>query len=143
MRYAIAVLLSLIYATSTLAADCAPSPQTHSGTHYKPIAVAKVDIGSGLKVSGRVLSAGDCKPIANARVEHWQAGNDGEYLDRLYAFLHADASGAYDFNTEWPNIAPPHIHFKVSAPGFKPLTTMWVGGEPAKILQIDLVLEKK
>ena len=43
----------------------------------------------------------DCKPVAYAKVSHWQGGKDGRYTDRLRAYLFTDDQGYYAFETEW------------------------------------------
>ena len=79
--------------------------------------------------------------LANARIEHWQAGEDGVYVDRLRAFPKAGKDGSYRFETEWPNMPLPHVHFRVFAPGYKPLVAVWPGDECRKEAEFDLVLE--
>ena len=142
-----AAVLFVLLSTSTMAhaADCQPTPSRTIGTHYD---ISKAthqpgDIGDGLLMSGRVLSANDCKPIPNVKVLHWQAGESGRYEDRLYAWRHTDKSGAFRFETEWPALNPPHIHFMVEAPGHEPLATQWIADEPVGEAQIDLVLQPK
>jgi protocatechuate 3,4-dioxygenase beta subunit len=54
------------------------------------------------------------------------------------------AKGGYAFTTSLPGVypgRPPHIHFKVSVPGHRPLTTQLYlrGGE--KAIRFDLVVE--
>ena len=101
----------------------------------------KVDISKGLAVHGRILSARGCAPIADARIEHWQTGTKGFYEDRLRAYLYSDEEGNYRFQTEWPGAPVPHIHFRVSATGFKTLVTQWVGRGKVDRITFELVLE--
>lgn len=72
-------------------------------------------------VHGRVLAAPDCTPVTQAKVAHWQAGEDGRYSNRLRAYLFTDANGHFQFETEWPKLVPPHIHFIVIAEAMKRL----------------------
>ena len=89
-----------------------------------------------LTVSGRVLD-GDCKPLAGAVIEIWQADVKGEYSqvsrDRkddprclLRATLKTGADGRYAFRTvqpgEYPG-RPSHIHYRVSMNGYRTLVT--------------------
>ena len=76
---------------------CVPTGEDAEGPFYKPGAPERLSTGSGLAVSGDVISYPDCRPI--------------------------------------------HIHFKVSVPGHKPLTTQLYlrGGE--KAIRFDLVVE--
>jgi hydroxyquinol 1,2-dioxygenase len=98
-------------------------------------------------------------PVAGARVEVWEAVDDGMY-DVQYdggglagrAHLFTDAEGRYRFWGLTPTPYPipddgpvgrlleragrspmraPHLHFKVTAPGFHPLIThIFVAGDP-------------
>ncbi|MGH8751701.1 MAG: hypothetical protein ACREUV_08360, partial [Burkholderiales bacterium] len=102
-------LLLIFTPLAALAADCAPTPQTFLGNNYKPITNQKTDVGAGLLIQGQVVSSRDCQPIANARIEHWQANQAGHYEDRLRAYLLSAQAGGYRFNTEWSGLN--HIHF--------------------------------
>ncbi len=116
-----------------------PAPRT-TGTHYKPVTEQRVDVSSGVTVHGRILAAPDCKPVANAKVAHWQAGEDGRYSDRLRAYMFSDAEGRYRFETEWPALRTPHIHFIINAEGYQVLETQWVGDNRAQDIEFDMVL---
>jgi hydroxyquinol 1,2-dioxygenase len=107
--------------------------------------------GTPTIVSGRVLDM-DGKPIAGAMLDVWQADPDGLYdsqrpeLEELHmrGVFHSDAAGRYLIRTTRPvhyqiptdgpvgrmlaatkrhPWRPAHIHFKVSAKGYSPLTT--------------------
>ncbi len=125
------------------AAECVPTPHRTTGTHYKPVTEYRVDVGTGLLVSGRVLAAPDCVPVPNARVAHWQAGASGEYVDRLRAYLYTDENGRYEFRTEWPNLSVPHIHFIVAADDYQTLETQWIGEKRLKSVSFDIVLRRR
>ena len=99
------------------------------------------DLGRGLLMHGRVLSAKDCIPLAGVKIIHWQAGEQGQYVDRLYAWRLTDDQGGYRFETEWPALRPPHIHFLGEAPGQRPLATQWISRERVRDAQFDLVLQ--
>jgi protocatechuate 3,4-dioxygenase beta subunit len=92
-------------------------------------------------MQGQVLSAADCTPLAGVKLFHWQAGEQGQYLDRLYAWRLTDQDGAFRFETEWPALRPPHIHFLVEAPGHSPLATQWIAGSRVEEARFDLVLD--
>ncbi len=121
-------------------ASCTPTPHRTTGTHYKPVTQQRVDVGSGVTVHGRILAAPDCKPVTNAKVAHWQAGEDGHYTDRLRAYLFADTEGHYAFETEWPALSLPHIHFIITAEGYQILETQWVGDTRVPDIEFDIVL---
>jgi len=137
-------LLALLLSPSFLQAsgECIPTPHRTTGTHYKPVTVQKVDVSQGIVVSGRVLAAPDCTPVPAAKVAHWQAGEQGKYVDRLRAYLFSDKNGHYRFQTEWPNLASPHIHFIVTAAGYETLETQWRGHARVNIIEFDIVLRK-
>jgi hydroxyquinol 1,2-dioxygenase len=110
-----------------------------------------VEGGTPAIVAGRVLDM-DGEPIAGATLDVWQADPDGLYdsqrpeLDDLHmrGIFHSDAEGRYLIRTARPvhyqiptdgpvgmmlaatnrhPWRPAHIHFKVSAEGYMPLTT--------------------
>jgi len=134
------MLISLLLLPPALSAQCEPSPPMGLGTHYKEITTCRTDIGSGLVVTGRVLSAADCTPVAGARINHWQADSKGKYVDRLRACLYSDDEGRFRFETEWPGTPVPHIHIIVTAAGYRKLVTQWVGTEQVDRIMLDFVL---
>lgn len=136
-------LLLLAVSAPCHAIDCTPTPHRTTGTHYEPVTEQKINISTGVIVRGRVMALPNCTPVAHARVAHWQADENGRYSDRLRAYLYTDAQGRFEFETEWPNLRPPHIHFIVSAEGFKMLETQWIGDNRQKEIVFDLVLEKE
>jgi len=142
MRVSLLVLMFAFFPVG-YAADCAPTPGRTVGTHYD---IGKAtyqpgDLGIGLLMKGRVLSATDCRPLAGIKVIHWQAGEQGRYVDRLYAWRRTDEKGAFRFETEWPALRPPHIHFLVEAPGHQPLATQWISRARVGEATFDLVLQ--
>jgi protocatechuate 3,4-dioxygenase beta subunit len=84
--------------------------------------------GTQLIVTGYVLNA-DCKPIAGAWLDVWQANDKGEYDNTGYTLRghqFTDASGRYYLETIIPGLYPgrtEHIHVKVQAPNQPILTT--------------------
>ncbi len=136
-----ALFLILIAGNQVLAETCTPTPQTSAGNNFEPVMRHEIHVGMGLLIEGRILDT-DCRPIPGARIAHWQAGGDGVYEEGLRAYLHSDENGAYRFNTEWPVIDPPHIHFIITAKGFKPLTTQWVGEKRLDTVSFDMVLQR-
>lgn len=136
------LVLLLIPTLGWAAGDCTPTPHRTTGTHYEPVTVQKADVSKGVVVRGRILAAPDCAGVPGAKVAHWQADEHGEYVDRLRAYLITDENGNYQFETEWPNLAFPHIHFIVTANGYKPLETQWVGRERVNTIEFTMVLQR-
>ena len=115
--------------------------------------------GDPLDVKGKIHDARG-RPIANALIDVWQAGEDGLYSNQdpnkpkyeLRGKFRSDRDGTYHFKSVLPkgyqiptdgpvgalmratNRAPwrpAHLHFMVSAEGYKPLTThLFVKGAP-------------
>jgi protocatechuate 3,4-dioxygenase beta subunit len=134
---------ALIVAPTAIAQQCRVTPRDALGPFYKANAPAQAELcasGSGgkerLVVSGRVLGAPGCAPLAGALVEVWQADARGDYSQvgakpddagcLLRASLKTDAEGRYSFRTvapgEYPG-RPRHIHYRVSAKGYATLVT--------------------
>jgi len=141
-RYLVISLLLCLLPIAVVADMCRPTPHRTTGTHYAPVTVHKVNIGRGVKVRGRILSAPNCDPVVNARIAHWQADKKGKYVDRLRAYLFSGSDGYFEFETEWPNISPPHIHFIVTAEGYEVLETQWQGDEPKSLIEFDMILQQ-
>ena len=96
------------------------------GAFYKPNAPIRHSTGRGLRVSGKVKSADSCAPISGARIEWWQASPMGRYDDAHRGALITGSDEIYRFETDFPPgyyDRPPHIHFKILAPGHRTLTT--------------------
>lgn len=110
--------------------------------HYKPINDFQLNTGKGLRFSGHVRSAGDCKEISGAKVGHWQASSKGLYDDDHRAYVLSKRNGSYSFSTDWPAASesrPPHVYFMVIAKGYKTLITRW-DSENRKTEQVNLNL---
>lgn len=130
MRCPIPLLLLLIALTAGFAGAaqfaCVPTPPDQLGPFYKPNAPLRERVGSGYLLSGAVRSAADCAPIPWARVELWLTGPDGRYGDAWRATVVSAMTGDYRFESDFPAVyegRPPHIHIRVTAPGFAPLVT--------------------
>ncbi len=93
--------------------------------------------GTRLSLSGAVLTTG-CAPVKGAKLDFWQADDDGEYDNRgfrLRGHVFTDDQGRYQVTTVLPGLYPGrtrHIHVKAQAPGGKVLTTqLYFPGEAA------------
>jgi hydroxyquinol 1,2-dioxygenase len=121
--------------------------------------IANGAAGEPCFLQGRVLSTTG-EPIAGARIEIWQADEHGFYdvqqkeSSRVYGrgHLHSDQEGQYFFWSVKPSaypipedgpvgdmlaaanrspMRPAHVHFMITAPGYKPLTThVFKAGDP-------------
>jgi protocatechuate 3,4-dioxygenase beta subunit len=84
--------------------------------------------GTRLVVSGYVLTR-DCRPVARALLDFWQADANGAYDNagyRLRGHQFTDDAGRYSLETVVPALYPGrtrHIHVKVQAPNQPVLTT--------------------
>jgi protocatechuate 3,4-dioxygenase beta subunit len=142
-RFLVAGAASIAVPGLALAQQCRVTPRDMVGPFYIKGAPAQADLcasGSGgsqkLAVSGRVLGAPDCAPLAGALVEVWQADSRGDYTQvgakqddagcLLRASLKTGPDGRYEFRTvrpgEYPG-RPRHIHYRVSAKGHATLVT--------------------
>lgn len=112
---------------------------------------SKMALGEVIYVEG-LLTDTDCKPVANANIEIWQACASGRYnndrdpnpapLDpdfRYWGETFTDEHGRYSFKTIKPGAypadndwdRPPHIHFRIMKRGYKELITqLYFKGDP-------------
>lgn len=137
------LLLFFMVSLSYSSEKCIPTPPDMEGPFYKPNAPVRNSTGKGLTVKGRVLSYPDCKPVANATIEYWHANPEGVYDDAHRATLFTDKDGRYEFTTDFPGIypgRPAHIHFKIKAKNFKPLTTQLYFKKMLKEETFDIVI---
>jgi catechol 1,2-dioxygenase len=135
------VLAGLALFAGSVGAQCRRTPTTGLGPYYLP-APAQSDLcqraaGPGIIVTGRVLGFPECRPVAGATVEVWHANRQGQYsgFDEIVgddlaclmrASVHSADDGRYSFRTLAPGSyfgRPQHIHFQVSAPGYRTLAT--------------------
>jgi len=112
-----------------------PTPWNEIGPFYKRKAphIAQLmrpgDPGLPVSVTGQVFDTKG-NELSGATIEIWQANHVGLYDLDSYAYrttLAADAKGNYGFDSVMPGHYPgrvcQHIHYLVTAPGHKPLTT--------------------
>ena len=161
MRRIVTLALTLAVAGGAWAASLAPTPEQTPGPFYPSVLPEDRDsdlvvikgrdaraLGTVLLLSGRVTDTSG-NPVGEALVEIWQADSYGRYLlpkdgapgrrdpnFQGYGQSRTDAAGAYGFRTIRPvpyESRPPHIHFKITHPGYRPLVTqMYVVGEPGR-----------
>jgi protocatechuate 3,4-dioxygenase beta subunit len=112
----------------------APTSPATEGPYYKAQPPRRASLvepgvpGTPLTVTGTVRGS-DCRPIAGAIVDFWQADDAGEYDNRgfrLRGYQLTDAEGRYELTTIVPGLYPGrtrHIHVKLQPPGRPVLTT--------------------
>ncbi len=113
------------------------------GPFYRQGAPLRSKIGSGYLLTGTVKSASDCSAIPSPLIEFWQTGPNGRYGDAHRAAIITDKSGEYKFETDFPGdyaTRPAHIHIRVTAAGFKTLTTQHYLQKGSAQAVFDLVL---
>jgi protocatechuate 3,4-dioxygenase beta subunit len=122
---------------------CLPIAADMEGPFYKPNAPRRQSTGRGLEVKGKVKSANSCAVISGARIEWWQANPKRKYDDTYRGTTFTKSDGTYRFETNFPPGyygRPPHIHFKVFAPGHRTLTTQIYPQENQKSVTFDFIL---
>jgi protocatechuate 3,4-dioxygenase beta subunit len=123
--------------------NCQPTAPDYLGPYYKAGAPERTRVGTGYELKGVVRSAANCAPIEKARIEFWLTSSDGEYDDDHRATLFSDHAGNYRFESNFPpgySGRPPHIHIKISANGFKTLTTQHYPQTGSRNGVFDIVL---
>lgn len=124
--------------TSDSAAACAApaslTPALTEGPYFTPNSPEKASLvepgmsGTRLLLSGYVFTS-DCRPVANALLDFWQADAQGRYDNSGYTLrghVFSDETGRYQIETIVPGEYPgrtEHIHVKVQAPGGPVLTS--------------------
>jgi protocatechuate 3,4-dioxygenase beta subunit len=125
-------------------AGCKPTRPDMLGPFYEPDAPVRTSVGDGYVLSGAVLAAGSCEPVRDARIEFWLANPQGEYDDAHRATVPVGAGGEYRFESNVPvsyGGRPPHIHIRVTAPGYRELVTQHYPDAGQTEAHFDLVLE--
>lgn len=146
MKRIIPLLISLFLAAPVLAGTyaCQPTPEDEMGPFYRPGAPLRDSVGSGYLTRGTVRSAKDCRRIPKARIEFWMADDHGRYTSNQRATWFAGEDGSYQFSSNVPSHytgRPPHIHIRVTAPGFVTLVTQHYPKPGATEGTFDLILQ--
>jgi catechol 1,2-dioxygenase len=123
---------------------CKPTQPDMLGPFYEPGAPVRTSVGSGYVLSGAVLAAEEeCKPIPNAHIEFWLANPRGDYDDAHLATVFAGQRGEYRLESNVPvsyGGRPPHIHVRVTAPGYEELVAQHYPERGQRKANFDLVL---
>jgi protocatechuate 3,4-dioxygenase beta subunit len=128
--------------TPACVAPAEPTPRQTAGPYFKPESPRRTalveagDPGTRLTLTG-VVRRPDCRPVAGALLDFWQADDRGEYDNRGFRFRGhqlTDGEGRYRLETVVPGLYPGrtrHIHVRVQAPGQPLLTTqLYFPAEP-------------
>lgn len=122
---------------------CRPTPTDAFGPFGRGTPPLRARIGSGHVLTGAVLSSLDCRPLARARVELWQAGRNGRYTRATSASVITDRGGRFRFEGPYPPSyegRPGHIHLRIFARGHEPLLARYEPARGARRGTIRLVL---
>jgi protocatechuate 3,4-dioxygenase beta subunit len=118
----------------TCSAPNAITPALTEGPYYKSNTPERTSLlepgvnGVEIILTGYVVSL-DCKPVAHAWLDFWQADGAGDYDNagyRLRGHQFTDSAGRYYLETVLPGEYPgrtQHIHVKIQAPNQPILTT--------------------
>lgn len=99
--------------------------------------------GAGFTLRGRVLRSLDCKPLAGAVVEVWQASKGGRYDRKGRASVVTGADGTFAFRGPAPvsyEGISPHVHMRISHEGFDDVATTIRVNRGQRSARIEIVL---
>ena len=116
-------------ASAPAAPGCSPTFDDGAGPFGRGAPPRLAKIGTGHVLTGVVISATDCRPIAGAAIHLWQANRRGEYVRAGSATLFTNAAGRFRFEGPRPvsyEGRPPHIHLRVAAKNHELLHTRYV-----------------
>jgi protocatechuate 3,4-dioxygenase beta subunit len=140
---AAAIAGGLALSASGTPSACRPTQGDGAGPFQRSAldAPRRAKIGTGHVLQGRILRAGDCKPVARALVVFWQAGPNG-YGPRGRGSVLTDRAGRFRFEGPVPASygRQPHIHIAVVHPDYEELSTRYIVRPGAKTGRITLVL---
>ncbi len=121
-------------ACSAGATSASITPALTEGPFYKSGSPEQADLyqagmaGTKLVVTGYVYDT-NCKPVANAWLDFWQADANGNYDNQGYTLRghqYTDANGRFQLTTVVPGLYPgrtEHIHVKIQAPNGQIITS--------------------
>ena len=103
-------------------------PYYKAGAPQRSTLATSSTAGTALVLSGYVVTR-SCQPIANAKLDFWQADGNGSYDNSGYnlrGWQLTSANGAYRLETVIPGLYPgrtEHIHVKVTPPNGQTYTS--------------------
>jgi len=130
--------------------DNIQGPFFRLGAPFRAKVTPPLEAGTVLLITGRVWALDSRKPLNAAIIDLWQASAAGRYDndDRKNppdpevfanrARMRTDEQGRYEFESIHPGAykdgsmwRPPHIHYRVIAPGYRKLVTqLYFEGDP-------------
>jgi protocatechuate 3,4-dioxygenase beta subunit len=142
----LALLVPLVCAGAPTTQRCGPTSAAAEGPFYVANAPQASDINPGkspgqpMRIGGTVYSEDGITPIRDAKIELWHSDASGAYHPNgngdiaryprseinLRGVTRTDAQGRYTFTSIVPGHYDErrrHLHWKVSAPGHRPVTT--------------------
>jgi protocatechuate 3,4-dioxygenase beta subunit len=123
------VAACLLVPATSHAATCTPTPNDGFGPFGRGLPPVRAKTGTGHVLTGVVLSALDCKPVAGAQVQFWQSNKKGVYVKALSATVITNKAGRFRYESPRPTSYegfPAHIHIRVVAKGHEVLLTRYV-----------------
>jgi protocatechuate 3,4-dioxygenase beta subunit len=139
-----AVLLLWMAPVASSAPGCRATPTDAAGPFAQGEPPLRAKIGRGHVLTGVVLSALDCRPVAGARVQFWQENPNGVYTRASSGSVITGRSGRFRFEGPVPPSDggfPPHIHIRVDAVSFEALLTRYLPPRGSHHGTIRLVLK--
>ena len=139
---ALAVAAVSAASPSAQSARCTPTLDDGAGPFGRGAPPLRSKIGTGHVLTGLVLST-DCRPVAGARVQLWQANRRGEYTRAGSATVIANRLGRFRFEGPPPvsyEGRPPHIHLRIVARDHEVLLARYVRAPGARTGSIRVVL---
>jgi hypothetical protein len=141
---AVVLLCALSASASVASSACSPTLGDPFGPFGRGMPPVRAKIGTGHVLTGVVLSGLDCKPVARARVELWQAGKNGRYTQTGSATVFTNKAGRFRFEGPFPPSyegRSGHIHLRITAEVHKQLLLRVVPARGAKRSTVRIVLE--
>ena len=135
---------ALTASAAAVAYPCSPTPTDGFGPFGRGAPPVRAKIGTGHVLTGVIISAGNCKPIAGAEVQFWQSDAKGRYKLALSGTVITDRAGRFRYQGPYPAAyegRPPHIHIRVVARDYLTLLSRYEPRPGAKRGSVRFVLE--
>ena len=124
LAVAAAALMAAQAGAAPSAYECQPTINDGSGPFGRGMPPVRAKIGRGHVLTGIVLSAVNCAPLARAQVQIWYRGKNG-YTRATSATVMTGKDGRFRFESGRPQNygPPPHFHLRIVAPNHEVLQT--------------------